>query len=71
VEVPSAALQNINVQLRRVAQGEGAVLVDLYNALLPDVNGNVSIDGLHLTPLGYRRVAEAVFAAIRADLEVR
>jgi lysophospholipase L1-like esterase len=71
VEVPSAAIQNINVQLRRVAQGEGAVLVDLYNALLPDVNGNVSIDGLHLTPLGYRRVAEAVFAAIRADLEVR
>ena len=47
------------------------MLVDLYSALLPEVNANVSIDGLHLTPLGYRRVAETVFAAIRADLEIR
>jgi len=54
-----------------IARGEGAVLVDVYAALAPEVNANVSIDGLHLTPLGYRRVAETVFAAIRADLEIR
>ena len=66
-----SAIQFINDRLRQVARGEGAVLVDLFSALLPDVNANVSIDGLHLTPLGYRRVAETVFAAIRADLEVR
>ncbi|MDP2319536.1 MAG: GDSL-type esterase/lipase family protein [Acidobacteriota bacterium] len=71
LQIPSSALQLINVRLRDVARGEGAVLVDLYGALAPDVNGNVSIDGLHLTPLGYRRVAETVFAAIRADLEIR
>ena len=71
VEIPRSALQVINDRLRQVARGEGAVLVDLYNALLPDVNANVSIDGLHLTPLGYRRVAETVLAAIRADLEIR
>jgi lysophospholipase L1-like esterase len=64
-------LHYINDQLRQVARAEGAVLVDLYGALSPDVTANVSIDGLHLTPLGYRRVAETVFAAIRADLEIR
>lgn len=71
LQVPSWAIQTINDRLRQVARGEGAVLVDLYSALLPEVNANVSIDGLHLTPLGYRRVAETVFAAIRADLEIR
>jgi lysophospholipase L1-like esterase len=71
VAIPHSALQAINDRFRQVARGEGAVLVDLYSALLPDVNANVSIDGLHLTPLGYRRVAETVAAAIRADLEVR
>jgi lysophospholipase L1-like esterase len=71
LQIQTSALQFINDQLRLVAQSEGAVLVDLFSALLPDVNANVSIDGLHLTPLGYRRVAETVFAAIRADLEVK
>jgi lysophospholipase L1-like esterase len=71
IQIPNSALEYINDQLRQVARSEGAVLVDLYLALLPDVNANVSIDGLHLTPLGYRRVAETVFAAIRADLEIR
>jgi lysophospholipase L1-like esterase len=69
--IPMSALQYINDRFRDIVRTEGAVLVDLYGALLPDVNANVSIDGLHLTPLGYRRVAETVFAAIRADLEVR
>ena len=64
-------LETINERFRQVARGEGAVLVDLYSALVADLNANVSIDGLHLTPLGYRRVAETVFAAIRADLEIR
>lgn len=71
VQIPTSVLEVINDRLRQVARSEGAVLVDLYSALLPDVNANVSIDGLHLTPLGYRRVAETVFAAIRADLEIR
>jgi lysophospholipase L1-like esterase len=71
VQIPTSALEVINDRFRNIARGEGAVLVDLYSALLPDVNGNVSIDGLHLTPLGYRRVAETVLAAIRADLEIR
>ena len=71
IQIQRSALDYINERLRDVARREGAVLVDVFNALLPEVNANVSIDGLHLTPLGYRRVAEAVFAAIRDDLEVR
>lgn len=71
VQIPASVLETINERFRQIARGEGAVLVDLYGALLPDLNANVSIDGLHLTPLGYRRVAETVFAAIRADLEIR
>ncbi|HEX8028277.1 MAG TPA: SGNH/GDSL hydrolase family protein [Vicinamibacterales bacterium] len=71
VQIPATALEAINDRFRQIARGEGAVLVDLYTALLPDLNANVSVDGLHLTPLGYRRVAETVFAAIRADLEIR
>ena len=71
VEIPRSAIEAINDRYRQIARTEGAVLVDIFAALLPDVNANVSIDGLHLTPLGYRRVAETVAAAIRADLEVR
>ena len=70
-QILPSALEAINDRFRNIARTEGAVLVDLYSALLPDVNTNVSIDGLHLTPVGYRRVAETVFAAIRADLEIR
>jgi lysophospholipase L1-like esterase len=71
VQIQTSVLQAVNDQLRAVARNEGAVLVDLFSALSADLNANVSIDGLHLTPLGYRRVAETVFAAIRAELEIR
>jgi lysophospholipase L1-like esterase len=71
VQLPNSAIVAINDRYRQIARSEGAVLVDLYSALVPEVFANVSIDGLHLTPLGYRRVAETVFAAIRADLEIR
>jgi len=71
IEIMRSALDFINDRLRQVARSEGAVLVDVFAALVSDVNGNVTIDGLHLTPQGYRRVAETVYAAIRADLEAR
>ena len=71
LQIQASVLEAINDRLRNIARTEGAVLVDLYTALASDVNANVSVDGLHLTPLGYRRVAETVFAAIRAELEIR
>ena len=70
-QIQTSALLEINERLRGIARNEGAVVIDLYNALSPDVNAYISIDGLHLTPAGYRRVAETVFAAIRADLEIK
>lgn len=70
-QIPNSSIQALNERLRVVARGEGAALIDLYTALVPDIEGNISSDGLHLTELGYKRVAEAVFAAIRADLEAK
>jgi len=70
-QIPMSAIRETNDRLRVVARGEGAYLVDVFSALLPDVEANVSSDGLHLTELGYRRLGETVFAAIRADLEVQ
>jgi lysophospholipase L1-like esterase len=70
-QIPMSAIREANDRLRDVARGEGAYLVDVFSALLPDVEANVSSDGLHLTELGYRRLAETVFAAIRADLEIQ
>lgn len=69
--IPMSAIRETNQRLREVARGENAYLVDVFSALLPEVDENVGSDGLHLTITGYRRVAETVFAAIRADLELR
>lgn len=60
-----------NERLRNIAAAQGAYLVDIFNALLPDLSANIGLDGMHPTELGYRRVAEAFFTAIQADLEVR
>ena len=69
-QIPLATIAAANERLRVVARGEGAYVIDTFTPLLADLNGNVGSDGLHPTPLGYRRIAEAVFAAIRADLEI-
>jgi len=60
-----------NARLRDIATSEGAYLVDIFGALLPDLAANIGSDGMHPTELGYRRVAEVFFAAIQADLEIR
>jgi lysophospholipase L1-like esterase len=60
-----------NERLRDIATAQGAYLVDIFNTLLPDLSANIGVDGMHPTELGYRRMAQAFFAAIQADLEVR
>lgn len=70
-QIPLATIQSANDRLRAVARGEGAYLIDVFSALLPDLNANLGTDGLHPSVLGYRRIAETVFAALRADLEIR
>lgn len=69
-QIPLATIQAANDRLRAVARGEGGIVIDTFTPLLADLNANIGSDGLHPTPLGYRRLAETVFAAIRADLEI-
>jgi lysophospholipase L1-like esterase len=68
--IPPALLDDFNRRVHAVAAGEGAVLVDVYSALLSDVKAYIGADGVHLTASGYRKMAETFFAAIRATLEV-
>ena len=70
-QIPLATVQAANDRLRAVARGEGAVVIDTFTPLVADLNGNIGSDGLHLTPAGYRKLAETIFAALRDDLEVR
>ncbi len=58
-------------RIRDAAAREGAVLVDLYAALMPDVTRYIGVDGLHPNEAGYARIAELFFNAIRDNLEVR
>jgi lysophospholipase L1-like esterase len=67
----ASLVQTYNARLQAITRGEGAVFVDLYSALLENVNVYIGVDGLHPTEAGYRRMAEAFFDAIRQDLEVR
>ena len=60
----------INVQIRRIAADRGAVLVDLFAAVEPDMNTLIGADGLHPTEAGYQRMAEAFFQVIVPALEV-
>jgi lysophospholipase L1-like esterase len=68
--VPIGIVQAANARLRDGARGEGAQLIDLFTPLLADLNNNIGSDGVHPTELGYQRMAETVFAALRADLEL-
>ena len=57
-------------RMRDIAAREGAVLVDMYSLLRPDVNRYIGVDGLHPNEAGYTRIAELWFEAIRNALEV-
>jgi lysophospholipase L1-like esterase len=66
-----AWIQALNDRVKITASGEGAVLVDLYEALNTNVNLYIGADGLHPTEAGYIKMAETFAAAIRANLELR
>jgi lysophospholipase L1-like esterase len=64
-------IDDYNNRMRALAAGEGAVLVDVYSALLPEVTRYIGVDGLHPTEFGYAKIADTFFQAIQANFEVR
>jgi len=69
--IPDQVIRQMNDEIRVIAAGEGAVLVDLYAPLSTDVTRFIGVDGLHPTEAGYQRMAEVFYARIRETLEVR
>ena len=69
--ISNTTIVRFNDKLRVMAKGENAVLVDVYQAFAGDPNRYVSDDGRHPNVAGYRKIAEAFFAAIQAEFEVR
>lgn len=63
-------LDDYNNRMRDIARRENAVLVEIYQALLTNVNLYIGVDGLHPTEAGYAKIAETFFNAIRTNLEV-
>jgi acyl-CoA thioesterase I len=55
-------------QLSRMADDEDAVFVDLYG-IMGSWQGYIGVDGLHPTPVGYRRIAEIFQEAIQSRFE--
>ncbi len=69
--ISSFLLMDYANRMRDLASREGAVLVDLYSLMLPDVFRYIGVDGLHPTEAGYTRIAELFYEAIQRELEVR
>jgi lysophospholipase L1-like esterase len=55
-------------ELRRMAEDEGALFVDLFN-VLGTWQGLVGVDGLHPTPAGYQKIAAIWADEIQARFE--
>ena len=64
-------IDDYNNRMKALAASEGAVLVDIYAALLPEVNRWIGVDGLHPNEAGYTKIADVFFQAIQANFEVR
>ena len=64
-------VDDYNNRMRALAANEGAVLVDIYTALLPGVMQWIGVDGLHPTEAGYSKIADVFFQAIQSQFEVR
>ena len=69
--MPTRLITDFNAQVRSIASGEGAVLVDLYEGMITDIPRYIGVDGLHPTEAGYERMAELIFAAIRKEFEAK
>lgn len=62
-------IQPANKEIRDMARGEGAVLVDLYQAFVGREATLLGADGLHPNEAGYDQIAATFFDAIRLQFE--
>jgi lysophospholipase L1-like esterase len=69
--VPDGVVRDFNGGLRAIAAGEGAVVVDLYSALAPNVGRYIGVDGHHPNEAGYARIAEEFVTRLSAEYERR
>jgi lysophospholipase L1-like esterase len=63
-------ISDFNTKLNAMAANEGATVVDLYQAFLPQVDTLIGDDGLHPTEAGYRLMASTFFDSIKSRLEL-
>ena len=67
----AALIVPFNNQLKSMALSEGALVVDMYSGLLPDLTDWLSpLDGLHPTAAGYRQMAQLFFNQIMTTFEL-
>jgi lysophospholipase L1-like esterase len=69
--IQQVLVDDYNNRMRVVASRQGAVLVDVYSALLTDVTRYIGVDGMHPNEAGYAKIADTFFQAIQGTLEVR
>ena len=60
-----------NAQIRLLAQSERVTLVDLYEGFGGSPDLYIDVDGLHPNELGYQKIAQLYFDAIKTTLEIR
>jgi lysophospholipase L1-like esterase len=65
----AGSVPKLNDAIRRLANGDEVVIVDLFNGLGGVPDGNIGADGLHPTPAGYDRIAQVWFDAIQHHYE--
>jgi lysophospholipase L1-like esterase len=65
-----SSIAPLNEQIRSMATSEGAILVDLHQALGGTPDPWIDADGLHPTVAGYQKIAETFFEALRSNLEL-
>ena len=68
--IPTIYLTDYNNRMRAAASSGGATLVDINAALATDVNRYIGVDGLHPNELGYAKIAETFYNAIRSQFEL-
>ncbi len=67
----AASIPLANLSIHSMAENEGAIVVDLYQAFgtMPDPTF-IDIDGLHPTAAGHDLIAKSFFESVRARLDI-